>query len=221
MLLTGTARNGVDGVRRASSGAPRSLYRRDFGVLRVPMLAGWLFADLFLVLFIVVLASQPAAPLAVSKPKASTPTHSPAPSATPSATPTRPSRSPRPTPIGVEQNPQNIVVQISPNDVDNPATRVAALSKLLVALHKQLASQHLTNSTAGFVVIFATSVTDNPDPVDEAIKVANSVLPVLKKQDANLFGRASGEGFWGGANGSYFHFQIFFFTNSGQHGPQG
>jgi hypothetical protein len=169
------------------------------------MLAGWLFADLFLVLFIVAFASQPAAPVMVSKPRVPTPTHSP-------THPAMPSASPKPAPVGVDQNPQNIVVQVSPVDVDNPATRAAALANLLASLNKQLASLHLTGGTAGFVVIFATSVTDNPDPVDEAIKVADSVLPFLKKQDAALFSRASGEGFWGGANGNYFHLQIFFFT---------
>jgi hypothetical protein len=113
--------------------------------------------------------------------------------------------------VGLEQNPQNIVVNVSPVDVDNPATRGAALTRLLDGLKAQLASRQL-DGTAGFVVIFATSVTSNSDPVDEAIKVANSVLPVLQKQDAAVFGRASGEGFWGGATGNYFHFQIFFFT---------
>jgi hypothetical protein len=192
---------------------PRGAQRRDFGVLRVSMLAGWLFADLFLVLFIVAFASQPAAPVTASKPKSPAPTHTPMPSASASAPPTSsPSPSSKPTPIGVEQNPQNIVVKVSPLDVDNPATRAVALVQLLADLHKQLARLHLIDGTAGFVVVFATSVTDNSDPVDEAIKVADSVLPVLKKEDAALFGRASGEGFWGGTNGNYFHFQIFFFT---------
>jgi hypothetical protein len=174
------------------------------------MLAGWLFADLFLVLFIVAFASQPTVPVTAGKSKVPAPAHS--------ATPVKATRSPAPvpsqspTPVGVEQNPQNIAVQVSPLDVDNPATRVAAIAKLLAGLDKQLASLHLTGGTAGFIVIFATSVTDNPDPVDEAIKVANSVLPVLKEQDTAVFGRASGEGFWGGSNGNYFHFQIFFFT---------
>ena len=34
----------------------------------------------------------------------------------------------------------------------------------------------------------------------------------LKKQDSVMFGRASGEGLWGGGTGNYFHFQVFFFT---------
>jgi hypothetical protein len=175
------------------------------------MLAGWLFADLFLVLFIVAFASQPTVPVTAGKSKVSAPTH-------PATPPVKATRSPAPVPslspapVGVEQNPQNIAVQVSPLDIDNPATRAAAIAKLLAGLDKQLASLHLTGGTAGFVVIFATSVTDNPDPIDEAVKVANSVLPVLKKQDTAVFGRSSGEGFWGGSNGNYFHFQIFFFT---------
>jgi hypothetical protein len=175
------------------------------------MLAGWLFADLFLVLFIVAFSPQPAAPAHKPTPTktpthASSPTPSVARSASPSPTPTRKS-----TPVGLEQNPQNFLVYVSPAEVDDPATRAAALARLLAGLKAELASRHL-GGTAGFVVIFATSVTGNPDPVDEAIKVANSVLPVLKKQDAAVFGSTSGEGFWGGDSGDYFHFQIFFLT---------
>jgi hypothetical protein len=205
---------------------PRSTRRRYFGVLRVPMLAGWLFADLFLVLFIVAFSSQPSVPTPKPTPtktpiptKTPTPTASPTPVVTHSASPKptlspkpKPTPSPKPTQIGVEQNPQNLIVDVSPVDVDNPATSAAALAALLEGLNAQLASHHLLGDTAGFVVIFATSVTGNSDPVDEAIKVANSVLPVLKKQDAVMFGRTSGEGFWGGNSGDYFHFQIFFFT---------
>lgn len=179
-------------------------------MLRVPMLAGWLFADLFLVLFIVAFSSQPAAPAPKPTPtRTPTPTSSPTPSVTPSTSPTA---TPKPSQVGLEQNPRNFVVKVSPADVDNPATRATALARLLGGLKAQLAGQHLSG-TAGFVVIFATSVTNNPDPVDEAVKVASSVLPVLKKQDAAVFGRSSGEGFWGGASGNYFHFQIFFFTS--------
>ncbi len=165
------------------------------------MLAGWLFADLFLVLFIVAFSSQPTTPV-----PSPTPTRTPTPTSSPTPTPT-----PKPVPVGLDQNPLNFVVNVSPVDVDNPATRAAALTRLLNGLKAQLASQHL-DGTAGFVVIFATSVTSNSDPVDEAVKVANSVLPVLRQQDGSVFGRAGGEGFWGGAAGNYFHFQIFFFT---------
>jgi hypothetical protein len=177
---------------------PRNVRRRDAGLLRVSMLAGWLFADLFLVLFLVAFFSQPAVP-------AATPTHTPTP---------RPSvsRSPVPhRPMGLEQNPANIMVDVSPADVDNPATHAQAVAALLSGLRAQLSAQHLLGERSGFVLIFATSVAGASDPINEAVQVATSIIPILKMQDAATFGNTSGEGLWGG-QGEYFHFQIFFFT---------
>jgi hypothetical protein len=179
---------------------PRSTRRREIGVLRVPMLAGWLFADLFLVLFIVAFSSQPSVPTVK-------PTSTPTPTASP-----RPSTAPKPTPVGLEPAPVNPVIEVSPAAVDNPATRAAAVAELLAGLNGWLKDHHVLGRSAGFVVIFATSVAGASDPVDEAIHVAQTiVLPDLKKQDSATFGRTSGEGLWGGA-GNFFHFQVFFFT---------
>lgn len=190
---------------------PRSTRRREIGVLRVPMLAGWLFADLFLVLFIVAFSSQPSVPAA--KPT-STPTPTVTHSASPSPTPSRkPSPAPKPTPLGMEPTPVNAVIKVSPAAVDNPATRAAAVTELLAGLNGWLRDHHLLGRSAGFVVIFATSVAGASDPLGEAIHVAQAiVLPDLKKQDSAMFGRASGEGLWGGGSGNFFHFQVFFFT---------
>jgi hypothetical protein len=178
---------------------PRSARRRDYGVLRVPMLAGWLFADLFLVLFIVAFSSQPAAP---------TPTPTPTPTV---SKPPAPNRRPKPAQMGLEQNPVDIKVYVSPADVDNPATHARAVAALLSGLHAQLAARHLLGERSGFVLTFATSVAGASDPINEAVRVANSIIPILKTQDAATFGHTSGEGLWGG-QGEYFHFQIFFFT---------
>lgn len=187
-------------MRRVSSGAPRSA-RRNYGVLRVPLLAGWLFADLFLVLFIVAFTSQPTpAAKAVTKPRPTPTVHK---------TPAKPHKPA--TPLGLEQNPVSITLGVSPSNVDNPATHAQAVTALLSDLHTQLANKHLLGEKAGFVLIFATSVTSAADPIDEAVKVANSVLPVLKTRDAATFGRTSGEGAWDGA-GNFFQLQIFFFT---------
>jgi hypothetical protein len=179
---------------------PRSARRRDYGALRVPLLAGWLFADLFLVLFIVTFASQPAVPVA-------RPTHrpTPRPSVSKSAPPHRPVQ------LGLEPNPVNIKVNVSPADVDNPATRAHAVAALLSGLRGQLAAKHVLGERSGFVLIFATSVAGASDPINEAVKVASSIIPILKTQDAATFGNTSGEGLWGGV-GESFHFQIFFFT---------
>ena len=194
-------------MSKGSYGVPRRR-RRDIGALRVPMLAGWLFADLFLVLFIVAFSSQPAVPVRVPTPTPSA-THSASPSPSPTLSPPP---SPTPSPVGLDQNPYNPTIDVSPGAVDNPATRAAAVKQLITDLNSWLSQHHLLGRTAGFVIIFATSVTGAADPVNEAYSVANSVLPDLRKQDAAMFGRTSGEGLWGGSSGDDFHFQIFFFT---------
>jgi hypothetical protein len=185
-------------VGKTSSGLGRSTRGRDYSVPRVAMLAGWLFADLFLVLFIVAFSSQPAIPASAVIPKPK-PTVSPSPVA-----------SPKPQ-MGLEQNPVNITVPVSPADVDDSATHAHAVAALLSGLHSQLAAQHLLGERSGFVLIFATGTTDQ---INEAVAVASSVISILKTQDAVMFGKTSGEGLWGGSgtSGSSFHFQIFFFT---------
>lgn len=187
-------------MRRGSLGRAHSVRRRDYGALRVPMLAGWLFADLFIVLFIVAFSSQLAVPA----------THRPTPTPTPTVS-KRPVPRHKPVHTGLEQNPVNIRVNVSPAAVDNPGTRAQAVAALLSGLHKKLAARHLLDEKSGFVLIYATSVPGAADPINEAIKVAKSIKPVLKKRDEPTFGKTSGEGLWGGS-GDSFYFQIFFFT---------
>jgi hypothetical protein len=169
------------------------------------MLAGWLFADLFLVLFIVVFSSQPT--VATPKPKVS---GSPSAVASPGRSP-KPSPAPKPSRLGLEPSPVNIDVSVSPAAIDNPATRSQATVRLLASLNAQLAARHLSGQRAGFVLVFAGSVTGASDPIDEAVRVASMVIPILGKQDAANFGAATGEGLWGGSD-DFFHFQIFFFA---------
>jgi hypothetical protein len=175
------------------------------------MLAGWLFADLFLVLFIVVFSSQPTVAtqkhtVATQKHKApASPSVRPSPVPSPRPTPTRPPK------LGLEPAPVNIHVSVSPADIENPATRPRAVARLLASLNTQLAARHLDHLRAGFVLVFAGSVAGAGDPIGEAVHVATMVIPILSKQDAAVFGTASGEGLWGGAN-ELFHFQIFFFA---------
>jgi hypothetical protein len=198
-------------VSRDSSSVPRSTQHRGIGVLRVPLLAGWLFADLFLVLFIVAFSAQPSV-TAVKPTPTPTPTinHSASPSHTTSF---KPSPTPKPTPPGMESTPVNAVITVSPAAVDDPATRTAAVTKLLAGLNGWLRNHHLLGRSVGFVVIFATSVAGASDPLNEAIHVAQAiVLPDLEKQDSGAFGGAGGEGLWAGESGSFFHFQIFFYT---------
>jgi hypothetical protein len=178
----------------------RSTRRRDYGMLRVPMLAGWLFADLFLVLFIVAFSSQPAVPAA-----------RPTPRPTPTPTVSRTATPPRPTRMGLEQNPVTITVNVSPAAVDDQANNGSAVAALLSGLQAQLAKKHLLGGKSGFVLIFATSTDTSGASIGEAVKIATSILPILRKQDTATFGSTSGEGLWDGVGGS-FEFQIFFFT---------
>lgn len=171
------------------------------------MLAGWLFADLFLVLFIVVFSSQPT--VATPKPKAAASPAAHALSGRPSPAP-RPKPSP-PARLGLEPAPVNIDVPVSPAGIDNTATRSQATRRLLASLNAQLAARHLGTRRAGFVLVFAGSVTGASDPIDEAVHVGSMVIPILRKRDAAIFGTASGEGLWGGSD-DLFHFQIFFFA---------
>jgi hypothetical protein len=173
------------------------------------MLAGWLFADLFLVLFIVVFSSQPT--VATPKPKAPVPARpSPHPSGQPSP---KASAKPKPSRSGLEPAPVSVDVAVSPSAVDNPATRPQATAQLLASLNTQLAARHLLGRRAGFILVFAGSVTGASDPIDEAVHVGTLVITNLREQDAATFAAASGEGLWGGAN-DLFHFQIFFFTQA-------
>lgn len=171
------------------------------------MLAGWLFADLFLVLFIVVFSSQPT--VATPKPKVPISKAQASPSA--HASPGQSPKPKQPSRLGLEPAPVNVDVSVSPADIDNPATRSQAVSQLLASLNAQLAARHLAGLRAGFVLVFAGSVTGASDPIDEAVHVGTLVIPILRKQDAAIFGTASGEGLWGGPD-DLFHFQIFFFA---------
>lgn len=77
-------------------------------------LAGWLFADLMLVIAIVAMGGQ-ADPLAAAKPRPAPSTHSPTPSPTPPApTPSTPSKSVGPPTL--EQTPQIIEVHAAAGD---------------------------------------------------------------------------------------------------------
>lgn len=170
--------------------------RRSADGLRAPMLAGWLFADLLLVLFITAFVSL-SAPNPVSavhpngrvKPK---PTH----------TPTSRTRV-------LEQQPQTFSVKdVSPADVASPnaPTHAAAVAKLLGELKRQLASRGTQGRQAGFVIILAYGPVDG---IGQAISTANSVVGILKAKESQFSGIA-GLGYWSGSPG--FEFKIFFFA---------
>jgi hypothetical protein len=164
------------------------------------MLAGWLFADLLLVLFITAFTSLPAPTVAsVVHPSS---TAKPKPTPTPTATPT-------PQPRVLEQEPQTFTItDVSPTDVtsSDPAASAAAVVRLLGELQKQLAARGLQGRQAGFVIVLAYGPVDG---IGQAISAANSVEGILKAKESQFSGVA-GLGYWSGSPG--FEFKIFFFA---------
>lgn len=161
------------------------------------MLAGWLFADLLLVLFVTAFVSLPAPPVVGAVHATAKPT--PSPSSTPTVTPPR----------VLEQQPQTFTVtDVSPTDVSSSdaATSTAAIAKLVGELRNQLAAHGMQGRQVGFVIVLAYGPIDGIGP---AISTANSVVGILKAKESQFSG-AAGLGYWTGSPG--FEFKIFFFA---------
>lgn len=163
-------------------------------LLRAPMMAGWLFADLFLVLCVVLLASQPMVSAAKNEPLHAK--HHRV-----SVVKTAPPE--------LQKTPVNIVVDIPPADLADGANNITqAASQLVSDINQQLIALHLQDRKAGFVLVFASGpVTE----ISQAIDSANYAIQVLRNRDSATFQGAGGEGLWNG-QGNYLHFQIFFFV---------
>jgi hypothetical protein len=163
--------------------------RRSLGPLRMSTLAGWLFADLFLVLFVVGLASLPP---------------------TPRIRPPTPRPTPTPTPRQVlDRSPVSFVVNVAPASLENPFTRPAAASELIRKVDQELAARHLQGRRAGFVLVFASGPTS---AIGLSVQIANSVVRIVRSRDT-VFSGAGGAGYWNGA-GNAVKFKIFFFAKS-------
>jgi hypothetical protein len=150
--------------------------------LRMPMLAGWLFADLFLMLFVVGLASLP--------PKR------PVPRPTPTVSPVAPQV--------LESKPVRLSIDVAPSDVRGGQRGIDALIR---GLNDQLEQRRLTSRRAGFVLVFAYGPQSG---IAQAQDTAQYVIGLVRKQDST-FADASGEGYWTGRGGDDFEFEIFFF----------
>ena len=167
--------------------------RRNGDHLRLPLLAGWLFADLFVVLFIIGLASG-----VVAKPSSlagQTPMTSPLSSPSPS----------RSAPATSQP-----LMRRKPDTIDLPLTGNDELQQLYAdpgndgALLRVLKNDVAGQGKAGFVLVFLPGT----DP-ETAQKAAQALFSALPWQDPAIFGEASGEGLWNG-DVSYVELQIFF-----------
>lgn len=171
------------------------------------MLAGWLFADLFLVLFIVAFSTQPTVAMSRQTPAAKTMTGAQKATA-------KTGKPKKPGIQGLESTPVDFVLPVSPADLDSsdPSVYDAAKAALLSGVRSELAGKHMLGHRAGFVLVFATSVAGAADPIGEAVKVATAIIPMLKHGNPAIFPAGTGgEGLWGGS-GDHVHFQIFFYT---------
>jgi hypothetical protein len=148
---------------------------------RLTMLAGWLFADLFLVLLIAGLALVPG--------------RSPAPHARPSATPT-----PKPTHrLGLDPHYLDFSINLSPD-----AFRSGARDQLLNDVNSTLNRLDPSHRLVGFVLVFAS---DDQNDVARAISTATQALRLLHRRSLD-FASSTGLGYWNGNNND-FEFKVF------------
>jgi hypothetical protein len=158
------------------------------------MLAGWLFADLFLVLFIVALAATPSASLTV-KPRP------PKPVPSQQAVPAKPAKPELP---GMTNTPTNFCVSQGSRSV-------------VTAFDAQVQLTGMAGHKVGFILVFATGT----DP-GAAVTKAAEAFSLIKSADPDKAALASagGEGLWGGESNSCrvnggtdnYHFQVFFYS---------
>ena len=107
----------------------------------------------------------------------------------------------------LQRNPVAFTIGVSPTQVEDPATRGAALSQLLRDLGMKLRARGFQSRQAGFVLIFASGPVTG---IGQAEAAATTVLKVIRNR-APGFSGTSGQGFWTGS-GDYFQFEVFFFA---------
>lgn len=170
--------------------------QRRYHQPRVTMLAGWLFADLFLVLFLVALSAQSPVSLAGHAPlKKDTAQES---------HPRRPHPSgplaAKPVPLGLENTITDFCI---PQTSGQP---------LLSDFDDQLQADGRMGRRAGFIQVFATGA----DP-SEAVQAATAAIAEVREKDTDraAFTGAISQPLWGGeSNGcgsDNFHIQILFY----------
>ncbi|MGX1131126.1 hypothetical protein RKD49_003316 [Streptomyces glaucescens] len=159
--------------------------RRGFQPLH---LAGWLFADLLLVLALVAMGDQgdPQAARAAGS-------ASPSPSATATAKPDKPRHK---GPRAVVRTPVEVAVDAAPGDKD---AMVRSLRK---------ATERYTGRQAAFVLTFGR----HPDP-GAGGDYAHQINSLLKKARPDMFRDATTRDFWkGGAATGHADLEIYFYT---------
>jgi hypothetical protein len=174
----------------------RNSRHRDYA--RLPLLAGWLFADLFVVLFIIGLASGS---IPLGSHKKPTPPHSASPTATPTpaSTPTHARSAPTPRPL-MQRTPDDIDITPAPAELQQLEVSPGNDGQLLNALLSKVRGK----GRVGFILVFFPG--PDPGPATQAAQAFFAALPAEKPA---IFGGASGEGLWDG-DVDYVEFQVFY-----------
>jgi hypothetical protein len=148
-------------------------------------MAGWLFADLFLVLLVASLAS-------LQTPRQPKPPHAVRPAVT--------------HPVSLDR-PVSFILNVQPAEWQDPGTIAAGKAALLSELNSDLAGRHLTGRQAGVLLVFASGPETG---INQAIATAQAVIGVVRVRVPG-FSAVTGQGYWNG-DGSGFKFEIFFFS---------
>lgn len=156
------------------------------------MLAGWLFADLFLLLLLTGLAAAPARDDGRTGPS------------TPVTTSPQGTRPPAPKPVtsrppGLDRDYLSFTVNISP-----VRYRAGARLEMLRQVGAELKRQNPRGRKVGFVLVFAS---DDRDNVQRANDTAADVVRLLQAR-TQLFAGAAGLGYWNGPHDN-FEFKVF------------
>jgi len=167
------------------------MHRPPSTPLRTPALAGWLFADLFLVLFIIGIASIPALPKPPSQ----------------HAGRSHQRHHGVHHQLGMDTRPVTLTLPVPPASIADPFTHQAAITTLIRMLDSDFAARHLQGKRVGFVLVFASGPTT---AIGQALKTADSVATALRQHDP-AFNGAGSAGYWTGS-GNAIELKIFFFA---------
>ena len=171
--------------------------------MRLPLLAGWLFADLMLLLFVIGLSFAPVQTAPVSAKPTPSPTGSPSPSPTPSPTPTQ---------RVLNRTYYTINVDVALASLRPGSPAAAQLISRTDAKIAQLGRDHpdLAGKDVAVAVIFGAAPQDN---IGFGISAATTAGNILRARDPR-FGQASFLPEWTGyPTSSYVELILFFYTS--------
>ena len=170
--------------------------------MRLPLLAGWLFADLMLLLFVIGLSFAPVQSAVVNGKPTATPT--PTPTLTPAPTPT-------PTQRVLNRTYYTVYVNVPLPELSPGSSAAARLIHGADAKISQLARAHpeLAGKDVAVAVIFGAAPLGN---INAAISEAKTAGNILRAKDAT-FGQASFLPEWTSGASNFVEMILFFYAS--------